>query len=61
MKCSFCGYDFQESESEQACKACIMSKNCNLVRCPKCGFELPVEPKWLKKLFGKEKSDGTLK
>ena len=26
----------------------MMSKNCRLVKCPNCGYEMPKEPRWLK-------------
>lgn len=48
VKCSLCGYEFKESEEQQACKSCLMMKGCKLIRCPRCGFEMPPEPKWLK-------------
>ncbi len=48
MKCSFCGHEFDENEAVPACSGCLMSKNCKLVKCPNCGYEMPKEPKWLK-------------
>jgi hypothetical protein len=35
-KCPLCGKDF--SESEKKCGGCLLSKNCNLVCCPNCGY-----------------------
>ena len=54
MKCSLCGYEFNEKEAEGACKNCPMMKDCKLIKCPNCGFETPPEPKWLK-YFKKER------
>lgn len=45
MKCSFCGYEFQEEESKTSCNGCPMSKSCGKQKCPNCGFEMPKEPK----------------
>jgi rubredoxin len=45
MKCSLCGYHFEDDESMIECGGCIFSKGCNMVRCPNCGFETPAESK----------------
>ena len=50
MKCSLCGYQFEEDETVIACKGCPLKKACNMVRCPNCGFEVPAEPKLFKVL-----------
>jgi rubredoxin len=55
MKCSLCGYEFNEKEAEGTCKNCPIMKGCRLIKCPNCGFEIPAqEPKWLK-YFKKER------
>ncbi len=51
MKCTFCGFVFNEKAAGVACRACPMSRGCDMIRCPNCGFELPVEPDWLRKLI----------
>ena len=48
MKCSLCGYQFDEESSEAACKGCPLAGACHMVRCPNCGYEMPVEPKLVK-------------
>lgn len=48
MKCSLCGYEFDEKTAGRACDRCPMVKGCDLVRCPNCGFEMPTEPKWIR-------------
>ena len=54
MKCTLCGLEFNEDNAQQACKGCLTMKGCKLIRCPRCAFEAPPEPKWLKK-FRKDK------
>lgn len=43
MKCTLCGFKFSENDAIKCCKGCIMSKNCELIKCPNCYFELPRE------------------
>lgn len=50
MKCTLCGYEFNEVAADRACSGCSLMKSCKLIKCPNCGFETPAEPKWLKKL-----------
>jgi len=53
MKCGFCGYEFGPEEAGTACGSCPLVKGCNLVRCPRCGYEMPPEAKliiWLRNL-----------
>ena len=53
MKCSLCGFDFNEENVKSSCSACPLSKGCGLIRCPNCGFEMAPEAKWIKKVLGK--------
>jgi len=50
MKCALCGLDFDEKDAKRACSGCIMAKSCNLIKCPNCGYESPVESKLIKKI-----------
>jgi uncharacterized C2H2 Zn-finger protein len=50
MKCPLCGLKFSENEAEKACCGCPFVKNCNLIRCPNCGYEIPSEPEFIKKI-----------
>jgi len=50
MRCDFCGYEFKEEEGIQGCKNCPMGSGCNRVKCPRCNYEIPKEPQWIKKL-----------
>ncbi|MFA6568605.1 MAG: hypothetical protein WCS96_10360 [Victivallales bacterium] len=57
MKCSFCGFEFKENEADKSCCGCVMAKKCRLLKCPNCGFEIPKESEWIKKIirfFGKK-------
>jgi hypothetical protein len=59
MKCTVCGWEFDEKAAEHACRGCPVARNCHLVRCPNCGLETPVEPKWAERLrsFLKRRKD----
>jgi hypothetical protein len=46
MICGYCRQEFSEGEGEAACANCPLH-DCGLVRCPKCGYETPREPKWI--------------
>ena len=51
MKCSLCGFEFNEETAQSACCGCPLTKgNCGLTKCPNCGFEMVQEPEWIKKL-----------
>lgn len=50
-----CGLEYQESEAAPACSACPR-KGCGMVCCPRCGYETPATPRWLKTLFGRDRS-----
>ncbi len=53
MKCGFCGLEFQKTQAVQACSACPLTPGCHLIRCPRCGYEMPPESKlitWLRGL-----------
>ncbi len=58
MKCSLCGFEFNEKEAERACKNCPVMKCCKLIKCSNCGFETPPEPKWLKHFKKERKPNG---
>ena len=51
MKCGFCGYEFDSSDAQSSCGACPVARGCHLVRCPRCGYEMPPEARlvsWLR-------------
>jgi rubredoxin len=54
MKCGMCGYEFNMEEAETSCGGCPLVKGCGLVRCPRCGYEMPPEAalvRWVKRIF----------
>jgi rubredoxin len=55
MKCSLCGYEFEEDKALVTCRACLLFTSCNMVCCPNCGYEMPI-PKEIK-FFKKRRSD----
>ena len=44
VKCSFCGMEFKEEEAQKGCAGCSLTKGCRMIRCPRCGYEMPPEP-----------------
>ncbi len=52
MKCGYCQYEFELTTAESACGGCPLAPGCHLVRCPRCGYEMPPEPRvigWLRR------------
>jgi hypothetical protein len=52
MKCAFCGYEFKLEQAAESCAACPIARGCHLVRCPRCGYEMPQEARlvtWLRR------------
>lgn len=43
MKCEMCGNVFAREQAASACKGCPLARGCNLVRCPRCGYETVAE------------------
>jgi hypothetical protein len=53
MRCGFCDYAFDPADAETACTGCPLVGDCHLIRCPRCGYEMPPEAKlvgWLRRL-----------
>ena len=62
IRCGFCGHEFAEADGITGCGRC--GKTCRAVRCPRCFYENPPEPKVLKALHGmlkRNNSRGTMK
>jgi len=56
MKCGLCSWEFDEDEARSsACSGCLKIVDCHMIKCPKCGYEVPEEPKWIKNILNKEK------
>lgn len=58
MKCPLCGYQFREEDSKAACKECPLAGACHLVRCPTCGYDMPLEPRLIKSLKAWRRGNG---
>ncbi|KPU26674.1 hypothetical protein TR13x_08830 [Caloranaerobacter sp. TR13] len=58
IKCNFCGYEFNENESQKGCHGCPLNKSCNKYKCPNCGFEIPKEPKLIQLIRKWRKRNG---
>jgi hypothetical protein len=50
MRCAFCGHEFSEEEAIRGCKNCPVGNGCQMLKCPRCNYETPPEPVWIKKL-----------
>lgn len=50
MKCQLCGLEFREEDGQAACKGCPMARECDLIKCPNCGYEVLKESDFIKKL-----------
>ena len=51
FKCPLCGCEFDRPDA--MCRACPMSRTCNVICCPNCGYGFVGESKvvtWLKRL-----------
>ncbi len=48
--CGFCTQTFVEDQGQPACQSCPLSSGCHYIRCPNCGYENPVAPKWVTRL-----------
>lgn len=48
MKCPLCSYEFKEEDGEVACKGCLMSGACQMVKCPNCSYNVFKEPSIIK-------------
>lgn len=49
MKCSFCGFEFQEQDA-LSCGPCPLKANCSKLKCPNCSYEMPKES-FFRRLF----------
>jgi hypothetical protein len=43
-----CGNQFEAAEAQSACSGCPLVPGCHLLRCPRCGYEMPPESKLVK-------------
>jgi hypothetical protein len=47
VTCGYCGQVFAEDRGQAACRSCPLGSACRYLRCPACGYENPVAPRWL--------------
>lgn len=50
MKCGLCSQEIDEKKGRSTCDGCPFAKNCDMIKCPNCGFDNPVEPKWVERV-----------
>lgn len=43
-RCPLCGCRFAEGDAAVACRACPLAHGCHMIRCPNCGYEIPIAP-----------------
>ncbi len=58
MICAFCTFEFDEKLAQHSCSGCLKLGGCSMIKCPRCSYESPPEPEWIKKfnrLFKKGK------
>jgi hypothetical protein len=42
ITCALCGLKFDPAAAT-TCGGCVLNKNCELICCPNCGYEIPPE------------------
>lgn len=60
MRCGFCGLVFDPRTAADACGSCPLVRGCHLVRCPRCGYEMPPESRvatWLRRLAERNQAE----
>jgi hypothetical protein len=61
IRCGFCGHEFAEEEGIRGCGGCGKPTACANIRCPRCNYENPLEPAYVKKIsafFSKRQAKG---
>jgi len=57
ITCPLCGATYAETEGRGCRGGCPVSSGCNLLACPRCGYEVPAQTRltrWLSKWFGQD-------
>ncbi len=55
--CGLCGAHFGEEEGRVCHVACPLHRSCQLLSCPRCGYEMPAPTRltrWLSKWMGEK-------
>lgn len=50
VTCGYCAEVFTEDQGQPTCAACPIRGGCQMVRCPRCGYENPSEPEWMARI-----------
>lgn len=56
--CPFCNLEYDPADAPAACGHCALAGSCHMVRCPRCGYEMPAESrlsKWLRSFTERRK------
>ncbi|HUT75925.1 MAG TPA: hypothetical protein VM221_13950 [Armatimonadota bacterium] len=40
IKCPMCGREFGRAQAASACAGCSLGRDCGMLRCPNCGYEM---------------------
>lgn len=59
ITCGLCGMTFEPGE-KGGCGGCPIRKDCGLICCPNCGYQMPKESKlvdWMKRRLNKQRRD----
>ncbi len=57
-RCALCGFELGEGDARTGCRGCPMAGACHMIKCPNCGYEVPVAPEmkrvkdWWRRVFG---------
>ncbi len=58
LVCAFCDREFVEDAAQPVCRSCPLAGLCHMVRCPHCGYENPLPPRWLARFAVRARSLG---
>ncbi len=61
MKCPLCGCQFREEDGKDTCQGCLLAGACHMVKCPNCGYEVPIEPGIIKAFKAWRKGDNGIR
>ncbi|NUM36084.1 MAG: hypothetical protein HUU50_16200 [Candidatus Brocadiae bacterium] len=60
ITCTVCGFSFSEGAKTSCANCPLHGQNCGFVKCPNCGFDIPVSSKiweWMMKIKDKLQGD----
>jgi DNA-directed RNA polymerase subunit RPC12/RpoP len=59
IRCPLCGTRYSPAEARACRTACPLHDGCGLLRCPRCGHEVPAPTRltrWLSRLLGRSEA-----